>query len=383
MTRGEGDERVLAAFVRHLEAERGRSPHTVRGYRQDVASLLAFARTIQGSGDGLTAFTLEVLRAWLADGAARGDARSTTARRSASARAFSRWAAREGHLDTDVAARLVSPRRGRPLPSVLRVDQVESLLDGPRSSARGSAPVAPRPETDGCGGPPGHGDPTRDLLTHDLSDGDPPPREDATHGVPTRDDATCRTTPSATTTLSDAIAVTPEDDPVDAAVRLRDQAVLELLYATGCRVGELVGLDVDDVDLHERTARVVGKGDRERVVPFGTPARDAVRRWLTDGRPHLATAHSGPALLLGVRGGRLDPRRVRELVHRATAGEGLPDLSPHGLRHSAATHLLEGGADLRTVQELLGHASLSTTQIYTHVSTDRLLRSYTQAHPRA
>jgi integrase/recombinase XerC len=165
---------------------------------------------------------------------------------------------------------------------------------------------------------------------------------------------------------------------------LRDRVVLELLYATGIRVGELCGLDVDDVDTERRVVRVLGKGNRERSVPYGGPAAVAVDAWLVRGRPQWATPASGPALLLGRRGGRLDARAARTLVHRRLADvPGAPDLGPHGLRHTAATHLLEGGADLRSVQELLGHATLATTQIYTHVSVERLRRSYAQAHPRA
>lgn len=165
---------------------------------------------------------------------------------------------------------------------------------------------------------------------------------------------------------------------------LRDVAILELLYATGIRVGELVGLDVDDVDDERRVVRVIGKGDKERSVPYGVPAARALGAWRSGGRPALARPGSGAALFLGARGGRLDQRVVRELVHRRVADvPGAPDIGPHGFRHTAATHLLEGGADLRSVQELLGHASLSTTQIYTHVSTDRLRTAYRQAHPRA
>jgi integrase/recombinase XerC len=168
------------------------------------------------------------------------------------------------------------------------------------------------------------------------------------------------------------------------AVGLRDVAMLELLYATGIRVGELVGLDIDDVDGERRVIRVFGKGRKERSVPYGVPAGRAVDRWLAGGRPSLSAEGSGPALFLGVRGRRIDQRAVRDLVHRRIADvPGAPDIGPHGLRHTAATHLLEGGADLRSVQELLGHASLATTQLYTHVTTDRLRRAYQQAHPRA
>ncbi|MCU1672154.1 MAG: integrase [Frankiales bacterium] len=169
-----------------------------------------------------------------------------------------------------------------------------------------------------------------------------------------------------------------------AAADLRDRLALELLYATGIRVAELCGLDVDDVDRARRVVRVLGKGGKERTVPYGIPAERALDAWLVRGRPQWATVGSGPALLLGVRGGRIDPRTVRTVVHARLAGvPGAPDLGPHGLRHSAATHLLEGGADLRSVQELLGHATLATTQIYTHVSVERLRTSYDRAHPRA
>lgn len=168
------------------------------------------------------------------------------------------------------------------------------------------------------------------------------------------------------------------------AVGVRDAAIVELLYATGIRVGELAALDVDDVDRERRVVRVFGKGRKERTVPFGVPADRAVDRWLSIGRPALFAAGAGAALFLGARGGRIDQRMVRSVVHRLLADvPGAPDLGPHGFRHSAATHLLEGGADLRSVQELLGHASLATTQRYTHVTTDRLRRAFQQAHPRA
>ncbi|WP_448059977.1 tyrosine recombinase XerC [Cellulomonas hominis] len=164
---------------------------------------------------------------------------------------------------------------------------------------------------------------------------------------------------------------------------LRDWAALELLYATGIRVGELCGADIDDVDLSERTLRVLGKGDKERIVPVGELAVDALEAWLARGRPALVTPDSGAALLLGRRGGRVDQRQLRQVAHEAAALAGVDDIAPHALRHSAATHLLDGGSDLRTVQEVLGHASLATTQRYTHVSAERLRSSFEQAHPRA
>ncbi|SOJ54387.1 Tyrosine recombinase XerC [Mycobacterium simulans] len=165
---------------------------------------------------------------------------------------------------------------------------------------------------------------------------------------------------------------------------LRDRLIVELLYATGIRVSELCGLDVDDVDTGHRLLRVLGKGNKQRTVPFGRPAVDALHAWLADGRPALVTAESGPALLLGARGRRLDVRQARTVVHQTVAAvDGAPDMGPHGLRHSAATHLLEGGADLRVVQEVLGHSSLATTQLYTHVAVARLRAVHDQAHPRA
>jgi integrase/recombinase XerC len=170
----------------------------------------------------------------------------------------------------------------------------------------------------------------------------------------------------------------------DTPLGSRDLAILELLYATGVRVGELVALDLDDLDRSRQVARVLGKGRKERTVPYGRPAALALDTWLANGRPRLVAPGAGAALFLGARGGRIDQRAVRTLVHRRIADvPGAPDIGPHGLRHTAATHLLEGGADLRSVQELLGHASLATTQLYTHVSTDRLRQAYRQAHPRA
>ena len=171
-----------------------------------------------------------------------------------------------------------------------------------------------------------------------------------------------------------------EGDPI----ALRDQLIVELLYSCGIRVAELCGLDIDDVDRERRLLRVLGKGDRERSVPYGRPADTALRTWLDIGRPALVADGSGRALLLGARGGRLDPRAARRVVNEVTAATpGAPTISPHALRHSSATHLLEGGADLRHVQEMLGHSTPATTQIYTHVSADRLRAAYRGAHPRA
>ena len=183
------------------------------------------------------------------------------------------------------------------------------------------------------------------------------------------------------TAVLDVAAVAADDsDPL----HIRDWAMLELLYATGIRVSELCGLDLASIDQTSLTVRVIGKGNKERVVPFGIPANDAVSHYLTAARPHLVNDSSGAAVFLGSRGKRIDQRTVREVVYRLTRSvPGVLVLGPHGLRHSAATHLVEGGADLRSVQELLGHSSLGTTQLYTHVSAQRLKSVYQQAHPRA
>jgi integrase/recombinase XerC len=345
---------VVVAYERHLALERGLSAHTVRAYVGDVVSLLGFLHGLpvidagepsqaqgqarsqaqgqarsqaqgqaqgrtqgqaQGQaqgpdrsrGSGVAALDLTVLRAWLAALRAAGTSRTTLARRSASARTFTAWAQRRGRLSTDPGVRLASPRPHRTLPSVLRQDQANDLLQASES------------------------------------------------GASERD-----------------------------AIALRDHALLELLYATGVRVSELSGLDVADVDLRRRVVVVLGKGGKERTVPFGEPAERAVREWLEHGRPALARPASPPALLLGARGGRFQPASVRRIVHEALgAVPGAPVMGPHGLRHSAATHLLEGGADLRSVQELLGHATLATTQLYTHVTVERLKAVHDRAHPRS
>jgi len=183
-------------------------------------------------------------------------------------------------------------------------------------------------------------------------------------------------------TAMDSLATraTEEQTPLS----LRDAAIVEMLYATGARVGELCGLDFNDIDYDRQTIRVLGKGNKERTIPFGNPALRALTSWLKQGRDQIAQTHSGDAVFIGARGKRIDQRTVRPVVYEAlSAIEGIERMGPHALRHSAATHLLEGGADLRTVQEILGHASLATTQIYTHVSTERLQKAFKQAHPRA
>jgi integrase/recombinase XerC len=337
-------EAAVTDFTTFLSAERGASPRTVRAYVGDIRSLLDHA-TRMGHAS-LADVDKHVVRSWLARLDSLGRARSTLARRTASTRVFTGFAVRRGLIDSDPAATIASPRVIRTLPAVLRADEAARLLAAPEES---------------------------EVLNRGASrDGDL-----ANHG--TRDAYAARVARAeASSTTAGAAA------QVDEPVALRDRAILEVLYATGVRVGELVGLDVDDVDRSRHLITVVGKGNKQRAVPFGMPAAAALDRWMRRGRPKLVTTDSGAALFLGARGRRLDARIVRSLVHaRVAEVEGAPDVGPHGMRHTAATHLLEGGADLRSVQEFLGHASLATTQIYTHVSVERLRAAYRQAHPRA
>ncbi len=210
-------------------------------------------------------------------------------------------------------------------------------------------------------------------------------------GIVESDPATSLESPKGPSQLPIVLSQTQTIQLLDAAKRgernveqLADIALVELLYGSAIRVSELCGLDIDDVDFSRRVLRVLGKGNKERVVPFGTAAMQALQLWLQMGRPDWVTDISPPAIFLGPRGGRIDQRRVRARIAALAEVAGHPaDLSPHSLRHSAATHMLESGADLRAVQELLGHSSLATTQIYTHVSIERLRASYASAHPRA
>ncbi|HEY6296376.1 MAG TPA: tyrosine recombinase XerC [Streptosporangiaceae bacterium] len=312
---------ALTAFERHIRAERILSPHTVRAYAGDVRSLLEHAS--RGGVEAPDGLGLTHLRGWLAVQHASGAARTTLARRGAAARTFTAFAHRRGWLATDPGPQLGTLKTRRTLPHVLRKDEMRSVLTGLDEAGQQAQAVAEGAQADAV-------------------------------------------------------------SPAEAAVALRDAAVLELLYATGIRVSELCGLDTDHLDHARRTIRVRGKGDKERTVPVGVPALRAVTRWLDAGRPKLVTTESGKAIFIGVRGRRLDPRTARRVVHERLREAGATrETGPHGLRHSAATHLLEGGADLRSVQEILGHASPATTQIYTHVSIERLKSSYRQAHPRA
>lgn len=385
---------VLAEFERHLRAERGLSDHTVRAYLGDVADLLAHAHRM--GLRGLAGLDVRMMRAWLSAQHALGRSRATLARRTASARVFTAYAHRRGLLAIDPGPLLGTPKQGRSLPRVLRQDEAATLLDrrprrGGTAERRGAGRETAPVTGDGLG--PGAAMVESEGLRpgNAMVEGDGPgPGAAKLEGGGIRP-ATATGKDGTATGGTDPAEAAPAGeggrvgDPGDAtdAVELRDQAVFELLYGSAIRIGELCGLDVDDIDASRRTVRVIGKGDKERTVPMSAPAARAVETWLVRGRPGLLRGHSGPALFLGTRGGRLHPTVVRRTLHRRLAELGLPDMGPHGLRHSAATHLLEGGADLRTVQEILGHSSLATTQVYTHVSAERLRAAYRQAHPRA
>lgn len=345
-------EELTTAFLAFLKANKGVSANTLRAYGSDIRECLhMFA--LRGVQD-LNEISTDDLRSWMAH-ESRTHARSSMARKVVTIRGFFAWAHAHGHIAADPAAVLMTPKIPDSLPTVLTETQADTLMN---VADKDAAVVSDASDVDDA------------LDTVDAPDVSDTHSVDAAH--------------------NDAIAN---------IVAMRDAAMLEVLYATGIRVGELTGLDVSDIDLSSRTMRVTGKGSKQRVVPFGAPAMSALEMWLEHGRPallahvlhandryHSATATTNAsvnAVFLGVRGGRIDQRIVRKVVHRKAEEAGVPDIGPHGLRHSAATHMLDGGADLREVQELLGHSSLKTTQRYTHVSIEQLKARYAQAFPRA
>jgi integrase/recombinase XerC len=312
----------LKAFLEFLRLNRNASPHTVRAYQSDLSQFLAHAADLAGTTpDGLTPSALDrsAIRGFLAELHRRGLSRATAARKLAAARTFLRYLRREGVLEGDAGALVATPKREVRMPAHLSETEMDTLV------------AAPAP-----------------------------------------------------------------DEPLGR----RDRAILELFYASGLRLSELVGLDLDDVNLSQRMVRVVGKGGKPRLVPFNSSTAKAIRAYLND---REAFVRNGPAkagphvrsgrgvrlqadqpLFVNYRGGRLTVRSVDRLVRKyVTAMNTRPGISPHALRHSFATHLLQRGADLRAIQELLGHARLSTTQRYTHVNAAQLLEVYKKSHPRA
>jgi integrase/recombinase XerC len=320
----------VRAFLEYLRLNRNASPHTVSAYRNDLEQFLAFLADLRGKPtDRLEASDVDLaaVRGFMADLHRRRQAPTSASRKLAAVRSFWRYLRREGVTDRDPAGLVIAPRRGETIPAHLTEGEMTQLLE----------------------------------------------------------------TPDPSTTFG-----------------RRDRAILELFYASGLRLSELVGLDLGDLNLGGRLVRVLGKGSKERIVPFNTSTEAALRACLADraaldppggraaaapdrpsrggsGRRSRQTPGSGAqALFVNYRGGRLSTRSVHRLVRRyvAACGQKL-GISPHALRHSFATHLLARGADLRAIQELLGHARLSTTQRYTHVNAAQLLEVYRKAHPRA
>ena len=320
------DDPALAHFVRYLRAERNASEHTVANYAMDIRQFI----TLQWGADTPPPFRWKEAdkfsaRRFLVTFQKAGSQATTTRRKMSSLRSFFRFMMREDYVATNPFVGLVMPKRPRNLPRILSVAEVGRLLEAPLAEA----------------GKQGTEDGGRN----------------------------------------------PESGVWAEYARWRDAAMLEVLYSGGLRVAELTGLGDAQIDFLSGLARVRGKGKKERLCPLGGPACRALQKslelrdllwagWGKGGRP--------PAVFLNKNGGRLTPRSVERHMKRYLVAAGLdPNLSPHALRHSFATHLLDAGADLRSVQELLGHASLSTTQIYTHVSIERLKEVYEKAHPRA
>jgi integrase/recombinase XerC len=314
----------LHAFLETLRLNRNASAHTVRAYRSDLMQFLAsLAARLRRPIDSLTPADLDLgsVRGFLAERHKTGNSRASAARKLAAVRAFARYLRHEGLVERDPASLVRAPKREVKLPAHLHVDEMARLLETP---------------------------------------------------------------------------------DVSAPLGRRDRAILEVFYASGLRLSELVGLDLEDVNLSRRLVRVLGKGGKERIVPFNTSAAEAIRAYLRDrevlaadrapaaaaraGRGERPTRRGAPVepLFVNYRGGRLTPRSVHRLVRRYVAACSTRyGISPHAIRHSFATHLLERGADLRSIQELLGHARLSTTERYTHVNAAQLLAVYRRSHPRA
>lgn len=370
---------ALDSFLAYQKINKGLSANTIKSYSSDISACLDALESqgVHALGD----VTLDNLRTWIA--AEAGDhAKSSMARKIVAVRSFFEYCAVHGIIASDPAQSLTTPKLPQTLPAVLTPEQARAMMDAADARAAQAERIAQVEDTAQAGNPR------------------PGSVRQAGSARQTGHDAS---RPKGGTT-----AVAPIDE-LQEAIEVRDAAIVEVLYATGIRVAELVSLDIADIDFSQRTMRVTGKGSKTRVVPFGAPAARALQEWLDMGRPliaaHAGNAHNGAqnpqgsqsnqsertaktadtrnAVFLGARGGRLNQRQAREAVHKAAQQAHVPDVSPHALRHSAATHLLSGGADLREVQELLGHSSLRTTQRYTHVSIDQLRATYRQAFPRA
>lgn len=319
---------LLHDYCLFLKDNEGLSPRSLKAYRGDVDQCLHFLR-LHGQTD-IQSINTDHLRMWMSY-ESRKVAKSSLARKIVAIRGFFAFLYTHGFIPSNPAQPLGTPRLPKTLPAVLTRKQAVRLMDQ-----------------------------AAEVYERDLDD---------------------------------RAARAGAEEEKKALLDMRDDAIMEVLYATGIRVAELVSLNVNDIDFTTRTVKVTGKGNKQRVVPFGNPAAQALDRWIRRGRDSLldqsrpsekeGAAADRSAVFLGSRGKRINQRQVREVVHRLAREAGVPDISPHALRHSAATHLLDGGADLREVQEMLGHSSLQTTQRYTHVSMEQLTRKYKQAFPRA
>lgn len=329
-------------YIDYLRSNKGLGSRTLLAYRVDVLQCLEWC-SVNDLSD-LNSVSTSVLRQWMY-WLNKNHARSSLARKVVAVRGFFAWATHVGLISANPAQILNTPKIVNELPTVLDEAQAEKLLDCAEDRSEDYA-VDKSPETEHQ-----ENTPLKSQIKMRIKS----------------------QTKSQTKTKQEYV------------IALRNAAILELLYATGMRVGELTGLNVQDMDFENHTVKVTGKGNKQRVVPFGVPAAKACKKWLDCGRSALQekSAASSQALFLGARAKRIDQRIVRSIVHEAAAAANVPDVAPHALRHSAATHMLNGGADLREVQELLGHSSLNTTQRYTHVSIQALKQRYSQAFPRA
>ncbi|WP_418969882.1 site-specific tyrosine recombinase/integron integrase [Alloscardovia omnicolens] len=312
---------AMSEYLDYIRVNKGLSAATVRAYSGDISHALhvLFLRGIES----LDNIDRDHLRSWMAYELHRGESKATVARKVVAMRGFFEFAYTHGLCAKNPAESLATPKHSSRLPEILTKEQAVAFVE-----------AAP------------HDDSTQ------VQGGD------------------------SSNSSSGRVHESAQD--------MRDTAMLELLYATGIRVSELVGLNISDINMNDRLIKVTGKGNKQRVVPFGLPAARALQKWVEQARADfLSDKTPEGALFLGRRGGRIDQRIVRSIVHQRAQDAGVPDIAPHALRHSAATHMLDGGADLREVQEILGHSSLSTTQRYTHVSMEKLKQTYAQAFPRA
>lgn len=342
-----------ARYVDYLRANKGLGEATLRAYGADVLQCLEWCSS-NGFCD-LREVSTGVLRQWMY-WLNKNHARSSLARKVVAVRGFFAWATHVGLISANPAQILSTPKIANELPTVLDEAQAQKLLDCADSYADNCAYNFAQDSTEQ--------DSTEQNCTQKN------PRAQKSQASERKENTPLKS---------------PQKSPQEHALDLRNAAILELLYATGMRVGELTSINVQDMDFENHTVKVTGKGNKQRVVPFGVPAANACKEWIEYGRSALLEKHAetSQALFLGARAKRIDQRIVRSIVHAAAAAANVPDVAPHALRHSAATHMLNGGADLREVQELLGHSSLNTTQRYTHVSIQALKQRYSQAFPRA